>query len=129
MISYNSQVGEGKYYIQVETDNHEAYLAIQQVIRSFIDFANRQYDEYDYITQKLKTYYQLVNENRIIGKGKVVIIKDAFLGGGSNFIKIGDGETEFNSLPFISGTAATTNLSEKGLADLLRKIPFDKIYV
>lgn len=37
MISYNSQVGEGKYCIQYETDNKENYKEVQELIRKQID--------------------------------------------------------------------------------------------
>ena len=45
MIGYNSQVGEGKYHIQVETDNRDYYRAIEDFIRIFVDLANSGYDK------------------------------------------------------------------------------------
>ena len=37
MTGYNSQGGGGMYKIQVETDRHEVYDCLQNVIRAFVD--------------------------------------------------------------------------------------------
>lgn len=37
MTSYKSQVGEGKYSIQLDTDKHWVYRAVEQHIRSCMD--------------------------------------------------------------------------------------------
>lgn len=37
MTSYNSQIIDGKYYIQYETDNKENYKEVQELIRKQID--------------------------------------------------------------------------------------------
>ena len=126
MIGYNSQVGEGKYHIQVETDNRDYYRAIEDFIRIFVDLANSGYDKYDYMVEELPTYGELVKENKVYIPGEMIIAKDYFLEG-RNFLKLGDGKSKYCDLPFVQEFVCESKRTEKELANILRMYSGDRL--
>lgn len=40
MIGFDTQVGDGMYHIQFETDNKKAYMAVQSLARQLVDYEN-----------------------------------------------------------------------------------------
>lgn len=127
MIHYNTKSVGGEYFINVETSNYEAYMAILQVIESMVRFIDNQYDEYDYKVKDMPTYMELLNNDRILIAGEIAIVKEFFLGGNANFLKVGDGKHKFSELPFIHGTSSKNGRTERELANILRDYSSERL--
>lgn len=85
--SWNGQIcnGEGKYYIQFETDNKELYRLVEKACQNTMDIAYPL--GYDYCVNHCKNYINCVN---IIKNKSNCIIKCIHFGALKNKIKEAD---------------------------------------
>lgn len=51
---FNTQVGNGKYYLQFETDNKEHYMLVQSLVRLCIDRTNIRLIDADSLIEDLE---------------------------------------------------------------------------